>query len=252
VYRAIETQLWHDPRVRSISAHAKLLFLYCITCPNGNMGGIHYLPLSSASRETGLTTEELHAALHELVTAGLVKWDEPNEVVWVVRQLHYQAHNPNNYKSVAAVLESLRCSPLSKEFAKTYPEVMRVAPTKLRSSLCDEKQLQLFESMADADGADHKRKRDPLFEAVAEATGSDPAVSASHIGKVVKLLKGASPPYTPDEVNKWAEAVSQWMGTERPSLGFLQKDIGRIRNGTAVIQTETMEDRLRKTREKYG
>jgi len=74
------------------------------------------------------------------------------------------------------------------------------------------------------------RERDPLFDAIAEVTASDPKASGSHIGRVKKCLLQAEPPYTPEEVYKWAEMVRSegWM-TGIPTLGFLEKTIGRVR-----------------------
>ncbi len=79
--------------------------------------------------------------------------------------------------------------------------------------------------------AGQTRKRDELFDAVAEVTSSDPAVSGSHIGRLCKLLRQADPAYTPGEVRSWAELVQSlpWWQGSAPSLGFMEKDIGRIR-----------------------
>jgi hypothetical protein len=75
------------------------------------------------------------------------------------------------------------------------------------------------------------RPPDPLFDAVAEVTASDPTVSGSHIGRVCKLLRGADPPYTPDEVRRWAALVcQQWPNQQGPpTLGMIEKHIGRVR-----------------------
>ena len=60
-----------------------------------------------------------------------------------------------------------------------------------------------------------------------KATGADPNVSASHIARLVKLLKIADPPYTPEEVLHWSALVQDRGHT--PSLGYLEKDIGAVR-----------------------
>ena len=74
------------------------------------------------------------------------------------------------------------------------------------------------------------RPRDELFDAVAEVTASDPKVSGSYIGRVCKLLRTADPPYTPDEVRRWAELVRrQWSHEGPPTLGMIEKHIGRVR-----------------------
>jgi hypothetical protein len=74
------------------------------------------------------------------------------------------------------------------------------------------------------------RPRDELFDAVAEVTASDPKASGSHIGRVCKLLRGADPPYTADDVRRWATIITQqWSFNGPPTLGMLEKYIGRVR-----------------------
>jgi hypothetical protein len=74
------------------------------------------------------------------------------------------------------------------------------------------------------------RPRDDLFDAVAQVTASDPKASGSFIGRVCKALRSADPPYTPAEVKKWAEMVrTEWQLTGFPTLGMLEKHIGRVR-----------------------
>ncbi len=73
------------------------------------------------------------------------------------------------------------------------------------------------------------RKRDELFDAVAEVTASDLIVSRSHVGRICKLLREASPPYSPDEVRRWAQRTrEQWQ--IQPTLGMIEKYIGKIRS----------------------
>lgn len=81
------------------------------------------------------------------------------------------------------------------------------------------------------------RERDPLFDAIAEVTASDPKASGSHIAKVAKSLREAEPPYTPEEVRRWASQAKPWGGERFPSLPQIEKEIGRIRAGPAPSLT---------------
>ncbi len=79
------------------------------------------------------------------------------------------------------------------------------------------------------------RKPDPLFDAVAEVTNSDPVVSGAHVGKVRALLAKADPPYTPAEVREFGrrfEELCPYAKGEgrRPSLGEIEKNIGKVRS----------------------
>ena len=77
-----------------------------------------------------------------------------------------------------------------------------------------------------------KRKPDPLFDAIALVTASDPIVSGSHVGRLATLLRSADPPYSPEEVQRWADMVTQasWWSGGHPSLAYMEKDIGRVRS----------------------
>jgi hypothetical protein len=70
---------------------------------------------------------------------------------------------------------------------------------------------------------------DALFDAIAAVTNSDPNVSASHIGAVRKRLLTANPPYTADEVLRWAEITRDTWPDYPPTLGMVDKYIGRVR-----------------------
>jgi hypothetical protein len=76
------------------------------------------------------------------------------------------------------------------------------------------------------------RPRNELFDALARVTASDPKTSGAHIGRVCKALGAADPPYTPAEVERFA----QLMPTEFPwakgrlTLSFIQAHIGVVRS----------------------
>jgi hypothetical protein len=92
---------------------------------------------------------------------------------------------------------------------------------------------------------------DPLFEAIVAVTGADRVVSRAHIGRVLKELRAADPPYTPEEVCRWGELVTgnrSWDGGP-PPLGLLSKDIGRVRHpASAPPKKGTRHDRRRSFR----
>lgn len=96
------------------------------------------------------------------------------------------------------------------------------------------------------------RARDPIFDVVAEVTGSDPKVSGSHIARVANLLKVADPPYTVEEIRRFAVMIrAQWRMSDPPALGTLEKYIGRIRMQPTIAPAEavaTIADNMREAR----
>jgi hypothetical protein len=83
------------------------------------------------------------------------------------------------------------------------------------------------------------REPDLLFDALVALTGSDASVTGPHIGRVRKLLLAADPPYTPAEVLRmadpaWQSANMPWLCGRSPTLGEVEKYIGRVRNPSAT------------------
>jgi len=80
-----------------------------------------------------------------------------------------------------------------------------------------------------------KRERNPLFDAIAEVTGADVKVNAGHIAKVAAILVEATPPYTPDDVRRFARDLCKlcdWgrkAGRKIPTIGEIQNHIYLIR-----------------------
>lgn len=122
-YRKIDTKIWSDPKVRALSPHAKLLFVYAITSPHGHLSGIYYLPQTFVIYETGLSKKEVETARAELIKRGLVRYDRDKEVVMVENMLRYQARGPKNMKSVATQLGALHDTVLIPYYLKKYDDM---------------------------------------------------------------------------------------------------------------------------------
>jgi hypothetical protein len=94
-------------------------------------------------------------------------------------------------------------------------------------------------------GEKAERPKNPLFDALAEVTGSDPVVSGSHIGKLSALLARAEPPYTPEDVREFGRrflalcsyAAMRPAADQRPTLGEIEKNIGKLRSQPVVTQS---------------
>lgn len=87
------------------------------------------------------------------------------------------------------------------------------------------------------------RERDALFDAIADVTGSDPKASGGYIAKVRKSLAESEPPYTPDDVRKFADPSFltlelPWLNGRKPTLSEVEKNIGRTRNPSKPQQAQ--------------
>jgi hypothetical protein len=83
------------------------------------------------------------------------------------------------------------------------------------------------------------RPRDELFDAIASAAAVDPKTAGGLVAKVAKALRGADPPYTPDDVRQFAAEYGThcpWGprdGRDRPTPNEIQTHIGKIRAAPA-------------------
>jgi hypothetical protein len=164
---------------------------------------------------------------------GFAYYDEATEEVWVPEMACFQigptlAQEDNRVKGVARELLQFRKSKYFNEFMRRYGEAYHLADrpelkplgspfegaSKPLRSQEQEQEIEQEFPMADelhANGTANgkPRKRNELWDAVVEITGADQTIprAAGHIGKVVKELKAARPPYTPAEVRALPEAI---------------------------------------------
>ncbi len=124
MYRTIDASFWTDQKVRKLTPLDRLLFLYLITNPHTHVSGLYYLPSLIAQHETGLSAKQLDTLSHTLSSAGIVLFDQVNELVWVVKMFRFQGKGQKNTLSAARHIENdVHNSYLINEFLKAYPEV---------------------------------------------------------------------------------------------------------------------------------
>ena len=132
IYRNVYVSLWDDPKVRGLSKDGKLLFFYAFTNRATDVSGIYVIPPTSIMHDTGMTLEEVTAAIKECGnTKGsgngksepLLHWDEARYVMWVVNMFKYQGRGEKNIRHAASHLCGLHNTPLIDAFVARYPEV---------------------------------------------------------------------------------------------------------------------------------
>ena len=108
-FTAVAPQLWQSRRFAGLpTAEAKLLHLYILTGPHANSGGCYRLPAGYACTDLGWSTEIFEAALTALVSAGLIRHDEANEVLLIEDWFRFcPPQNSNHLKGTLKVLEAV-------------------------------------------------------------------------------------------------------------------------------------------------
>jgi hypothetical protein len=92
-YATVNFRFWTGEtgrQIRKLGPDVQVVALYLMTCPSSNMIGLYYLPLPTLAHETGIPFEGALKAIRSLIEVGFVKYDEDNDLVWVVRMAHFQ------------------------------------------------------------------------------------------------------------------------------------------------------------------
>lgn len=85
----IDSRIWSDAGFRQLTEHERLVWMYLLTCPHGNMLGLFRLPAMYAAADTGYSVEQVTSAMDAITKAGLIKRD--GDLVWIINFLRYNA-----------------------------------------------------------------------------------------------------------------------------------------------------------------
>ena len=118
-YNRIERGIFNKPRFRSLSDNAKLLMLYLINCPHGNMTGMYVLGVGYAVEDLGWSREKYTKYLTELIDSKHILYDPENRIILDLNQItKFPPENPNQVTGAIIKLEELPNTPLFQEFKR--------------------------------------------------------------------------------------------------------------------------------------
>jgi DnaD/phage-associated family protein len=118
-YGAVHTQIWQSRDFRSLTAEAKMLFLYLLTSPHANLAGIYLLPMAYAQDDLGWDGPTLERAMSVLIERQMANYDEESRVVWVVKYLKYNPiRNQKQAIGAANAVKTLPKIPLVCDFVR--------------------------------------------------------------------------------------------------------------------------------------
>lgn len=119
-YQRVESSIWNKKRFKSVSDDAKILYLYVIINPHGNMTGLYSLPTGYAMEDLGWSDpKRFTKGLKELLEAGLIGYDYDNKIVLDKNQLlKFPLQNPNQVIGAISKLKELPFTKLFKELTE--------------------------------------------------------------------------------------------------------------------------------------
>ncbi len=127
-YNRAAARFWTGPTGRAIRARGKdaqILALYLFTSPHMNMIGLYYLPIPTITYETGLTADEVRAAMAALDDVHFAYYDEHDELVFLPTAAVHQVGEEldpkdNRAKGVKALLYPYRHHRFARQFIERY------------------------------------------------------------------------------------------------------------------------------------
>jgi hypothetical protein len=115
-YRKIDPRIWNDEKFASLSHEGQRAFLFILTHPSMTSLGAFRATKEGIDAELGIDTKGLSKPFHELLSKGLIKYDESCFLVFAPNFLKYnQPENPNVVKGWAGCLDLLPECPLLAE-----------------------------------------------------------------------------------------------------------------------------------------
>lgn len=115
-YRKIDPRIWNDEKFASLSHEGQRAFLFILTHPSMTSLGAFRATKEGIEAELGIDPKGFAKPFQELLSKGLIKYDESCFLVFAPNFLKYnQPENPNVVKGWAGCLDLLPECPLLAE-----------------------------------------------------------------------------------------------------------------------------------------
>jgi hypothetical protein len=132
-YSKVFVKIWHSKDFRTLSEEGKMLFLYLLTSPHRNMGGLYYLPLPYLCYDVGLDEERVSKAFEELADKDMALYDYDTQVVLIKKWFCYNPiENENQAKGLNKQLAEIPKSRLFKPFENCVKEYCKYIESILK------------------------------------------------------------------------------------------------------------------------
>lgn len=112
-YRKIDPRIWNDEKFASLSHEAQRMFFFVLTHPSMTALGAFRISMSGMAAELGLDEKGFAKPFAELLSKGLVRYDERAFLLFAPNFLKYNPpENPNVIKGWAGAIDLLPECPL--------------------------------------------------------------------------------------------------------------------------------------------
>ena len=122
--RMVDTDIWVDRRVEELGSHAKLLWLYILTAPQGNLAGCFELTMRRIEVDTGMKAAQAKKVLGELSAAGLICCSADTCEVLIIRwwKYNWSGGSPKLEKPLGTAIQSVKNGAFRAYLAELFYE----------------------------------------------------------------------------------------------------------------------------------
>lgn len=121
MYRNIETGFWTDSKIEQVGCSEKLLMLYLLTAPHGNLAGCYEVTFRRIELETGLSQEQIADAIDNLISFEIIAYSkETNEVLLINWWKHNWSKSPKAKAAVEKQISQVNDIALKKRLASDF------------------------------------------------------------------------------------------------------------------------------------
>lgn len=122
-YTRIKSRFWIDEKSGRWSNDLKLLALYLLSCPHGNMLGCFVLPKLYICADLGWDADKLEPLFSTLIKEGFIAYDDSTNVIFVKKHLkHNPIENSNQAQAAIKVVNELPRTHLLSQVAQAIRE----------------------------------------------------------------------------------------------------------------------------------
>lgn len=118
-YTLVDNSIWGDDEFDELNDSGKIMYLYLLTCPVGNISGFFKLPPKQIASDLGKPKEKILPQLK--AQKKLWKYDEETRQVLIPNYLKYnKASNERQVKAINAAINKLTLCELHVDFLKAF------------------------------------------------------------------------------------------------------------------------------------
>lgn len=168
-YGQVQCALWTNPRFKTLSADARLLFVYLLSGPHSNGLGCYALPMGYVCADMKWVSERVSKGFQELFQNGFSSYCETTEFVFIQGYLKWNPISngnvakarekefndvPSNFKHIQALAADMKR--FGNHWAKGFETVIeRVYQTRPNPTKPNQDPTQTILSGKPDDAADH-------------------------------------------------------------------------------------------------